>query len=212
MSKGYDSLVEKVKNDCNEGEGCFNPNGCDFISYVNGQTEDEMKKSENKKCEEHSKCSHRYCDKFRWIIDRAKHYSDKTGLSWENILDSWEDDCNYWYMNYYQENNQPLIKGEKVKVFDTVNDMLESIGDRKFRCPCCGGISTDPYKCNSGVKIGSETKNQEGKVCDWKVYGLLGDLGKGTYIFCKDKLKGETIFTPISWENKERKETEDKNI
>lgn len=91
MSKGYESLVNKVKIDCDEGEGCFNPNGCD------------------QKFRRSIKCSHKYCDKFKWIIDRAKHYAEKTGLNWEDILDSWEEDCNYWYMNYYQEAKQPLI-------------------------------------------------------------------------------------------------------
>ena len=67
MSKGYESLMKKVKKDCIEGSNCFNPNGCD--------------KNENK-------CFHRYCDKFKWIIDRAKHYAEKTGLNWEDIIDS----------------------------------------------------------------------------------------------------------------------------
>ena len=179
MSKGYESLVNKVKIDCDEGEGCFNPNGCD------------------QKFRRSIKCSHKYCDKFKWIIDRAKHYAEKTGLNWEDILDSWEEDCNYWYMNYYQEAKQPLIKGDNVKVFDSVEDMMKSIKEYKFRCPACGGISTDPYECNSGVI-------SDGNPCDWKVYGLFGDLGKGAYVYCKDKLKGENIFMPLAWENKEK--------
>ena len=43
MSKGYESLVNKVKIDCDEGEGCFNPNGCD------------------QKFRRSIKCSHKYC-------------------------------------------------------------------------------------------------------------------------------------------------------
>ena len=54
MSKGYESLVNKVKIDCDEGEGCFNPNGCD------------------QKFRRSIKCSHKYCDKFN------KVYSDFT--------------------------------------------------------------------------------------------------------------------------------------
>ena len=181
MSKGYESLVNKVKIDCDEGEGCFNPNGCD------------------QKFRRSIKCSHKYCDKFKWIIDRAKHYAEKTGLNWEDILDSWEENCNYWYMNYYQEAKQPLIKGDKVRVFETVNDLLKAVGNKNFRCPYCGEISTDPYECNSGAKVSDD------KICDWKVYGLFGDLGKGTFIYCKDKGKGETIFTPIAWEDNNEK-------
>jgi len=29
---------------------------------------------------------------------------------------------------------------------------------------------------------------------------LFGDLGKGIFVFCKDKVAGETIFMPIAWE------------
>ena len=29
MSKGYESLMKKVKKDCIGGSNCFNPNGCD---------------------------------------------------------------------------------------------------------------------------------------------------------------------------------------
>ena len=194
MSKGYESLIKKVKRDCDQGQGCFNPDGCNHEFYKYIPAEGKEKAFGDEVCIHVSKCTHKYCDKFKWIIDRAKHYADKTGLNWEDILDSWEEQCNYWYMNYYQEGNQPEIKGEKVKVFDTVDDMLKSIGENKFRCPMCGGISTNPYSCNTGLKISKD------KVCDWKVGGLFGDLGKGAFVYCKDKIAGETIFMPISWE------------
>lgn len=51
----------------------------------------------------------RYMDKFNWIIDRAKHYGEKLGLNWDDVLNSWEEDRTYWYMNYYQECNQPRL-------------------------------------------------------------------------------------------------------
>ena len=136
----------------------------------------------------------RCMDKFNWIIERAKHYGEKLGLNWDDVLNSWEEDRKYWYMNYYQECNQPMLKGDNVRIFETVEEMIESIGNKRFRCPACGGISTNPYKCNSGLEI------SKGKVCDWNVNGLLGDLGEGVNVYCKDKLKGETIFIPIAWE------------
>jgi len=194
MSKGYESLKEAVMKDCTEGEGCFNPDGCNHEFYRYVPSEGAMKKYTDTVCKCVSKCQHKYCDKFKWVIDRAKHYAEKTGLNWEDILDSWEEDRNYWYMNYYQDCKQPEINSNKVYVFETVDDMLKSVGDREFRCPACGGISTDPYECNSGKEM------SKGKICDWKVYGLFGDMGKGAYIFCKDKLKGQTIFMPIAWE------------
>lgn len=131
----------------------------------------------------------------KYLRSKLKEYSKALGISQEEILKSWEEDRSYSTINYYQECNQPSIKNDKTKVFETVEDMLKAIGKREFRCPSCGGISSSPYECNSGLEMA------KGKICDWKVYGLFGDLGKGVFVYCKDKLKGETIFMPIAWEN-----------
>lgn len=132
-------------------------------------------------------------EKFDWIIKRAEHYAEKTGLHTDEILNAWEEQRDCWYQNYYQEANQPEIKGDNVRVFDTVEDLLKSVGERKFRCPHCNGVSSSPYECNSGIK-------QEKKECDWKSYGLFGTLGQGATVFVKEKFKIETFFMPISWE------------
>ncbi|AIQ61837.1 hypothetical protein PSTEL_00505 [Paenibacillus stellifer] len=127
---------------------------------------------------------------------RAKliEYSEALNTPQEEILRAWEKKRDYSAINYYQECNQPSIQPGKVRVFESVGDMLQAIGEKKFRCPACGGISTDPYQCDSGKKVKKKT-------CDWKVYGFLGDLGKGIHVFCKDKMRGETIFMPVSWES-----------
>lgn len=129
-----------------------------------------------------------------YLRNKLDEYSNSLNIPQEEILKSWEEDRTYSAINYYQEANQPSIKADKVKVFESVEEMLQEIGEKKFRCPSCNGISTNPYSCNSGEEM------SKGKTCDWKVYGLFGDLGKGTFIYIKDKLKGETIFTPVSWE------------
>lgn len=175
---GYEKLVEAVKKDCNELNhcGCFNPEGCNTPHARIGVYGDP----------DYKQCFHHYCDKFKWIIDRAKHYADKTGLPWEQILNSWEERRDYWYMNYYQDYNQPKIESENVRVFDSVQDFREAVKDRRFRCPRCKGISTNPYECNAGG-------------CDWKIYGLLPS-SPSAYVFCKDVMAGERIFMPIAWE------------
>lgn len=177
-SPGYLSLKKAVISNCEENKDCkFNPNGCD----KEGRTG----------------CFHKYCDKFKWVIERAKHYGESLDMNWEDILDSWEGRRSYWYMNYYQDANQPLIKADKVRVFDTVEDLHKSIGDKGFRCPSCGQVTTNPYECNSGYKV---TKD---KVCDWKVYGLFGSLGKGINVFVKSEMRSNDIFMPIAWEEGE---------
>lgn len=129
-----------------------------------------------------------------YLRNKLAEYSNALDIPQEEILEAWEKDRSYNAINYYQEANQPAIENDNVKVFDNIEEMLKAIGEQKFRCPACNGISTNPYACNSEKEI------QEGKTCDWKVYGLFGDLGKGVYVFVKDQVKGENIFMPISWE------------
>ena len=196
-SKGYESLMEAVVRDCEDGNKCFNAEGCyqQFTTLV--PATGDMLKYHETVCRTNTKCMHKYCDKFKWVVDRAKHYASALNLNWEDVLDAWEERRDYWYMNYYQASNQPEVFGDKVRVFDTVEEFKESIKGSKFRCPMCGGESTNPYVCNSGLLM------DKVKICDWKSYGLFGDLGKGTFVYCKDKLVGETLFTPIAWEIKE---------
>lgn len=131
---------------------------------------------------------HDYRAKLAWTVARAQHYADKTGIPASEILDSWERSRNYWYMNFYQESCQPEVKDGKVRVFDTVESMLASVGKAGFRCPMCDGVSDSPYECSV-------------KPCDWKVYGLFRALGKGIYVFVKEKIRGELLFMPVAWED-----------
>jgi hypothetical protein len=131
---------------------------------------------------------------FTWVIDRARHYAEKTGLEASDILDAWEKDRDYWHLGYYQEANQPEIKGDNVRVFDTPDEFKATLQGKGFRCPNCGGISGNPMTCDTGIK------DKNGKVCDWKAYGLFGTLDKGVYIYIKSELKGFDIFMPVAWE------------
>lgn len=144
--------------------------------------------------EKESPRSHDYRAKLKFAVKRAEHYAEKTGLEAADILDAWETDRTYWYMNYYQPCNQPEIKSDNVRVFETKEDLLASIGKPEYRCPMCGGISKSPYACDSGKEM------EKGKTCDWKAYGLFGTLGKGISVFVKKELIIETIFMPVSWE------------
>lgn len=133
-------------------------------------------------------CEHKceYCEKFKWAIDRAKHYEEKTGIPYLEVLKSWEEDRDYWFLNYYQDCKQPEIKGDNVRIFDTVDDYKASLQGKEFRCPSCGVATPSPIHCRS---------------CDWKSYGLFGALGKGVTIFVKENMALATIFKPIAWED-----------
>ena len=135
--------------------------------------------------------------KLQFAVERAQHYEDKTGVPAGELLTAWENERNYWYVNFYQDCNQPLINANSVRVFDTPADLLAAIGTQGFRCPRCRGVSRSPYECNSGVKLSTNGEEIE---CDWKAYGLFRTLGKGVYVFVKSALRGEQIFMPVAWE------------
>lgn len=166
---GYDQLLMQVKYDCQSGSDCFNPEGCPK-EYPNNNGK---------------RCSRDYCDKFKWIIDRAKHYGEKLGVPWETILDKWENDRKHCYIDHYKDKHQPRLDNAHVRVFETLDELKSSIQERKFRCPLCGEISDQPDVCS---------------VCDWKIHALFQVKDKSVYVFCKEKLKGENWFMPVAWE------------
>ena len=46
---------------------------------------------------------------FNWVINRAKHYAEFTGKPIHIILNEWEANRTYWWLNYYQSCNQPKL-------------------------------------------------------------------------------------------------------
>ena len=174
-STGYAKLATAVMRDCEQEEKCFNPDGCSKGAGVK------------------SKCFHRYCDKFKWILDRVQHYAEKTGIPANEILDALESSRDYWYMNYYQESRQPKIgEAKDIKIFDDANQFRALAKDSGFRCPKCGHISKHPVQCDSGK-------------CDWKAYGLFGTLGKGLTVVLKQPFSITEIFMPVEMEHAQRR-------
>ncbi|KAA6331591.1 hypothetical protein EZS27_019815 [termite gut metagenome] len=85
MRKGIESLRNAVIKDCDEhGQGCFNPAGCN--------------KESGRKC-----CGHAYCDKYKWVIERAEQYGKFTGKTKEEVIARWEEERTYWYMNFSKD-------------------------------------------------------------------------------------------------------------
>ena len=164
--EGYKSLKKAVLRDCMDGGKCFNISGCNNPND--------------------RKCSHKPCTKFKWVIDRARHYAIKTELDIGDIIDTWEQNRGYWYQNYYQDSNQPRLTKGEVHIFDTTEQFKAAIRlSPGFRCPACSKVTKDPCRC---------------EFCDWKSYGLFGTLGKGIHVFIKSKMRGDTIFYPVAWE------------
>ena len=189
MQKGIESFTEAVQKDCSEGNNCFNSNGCDkeFTKMVPQDNPRLLEMGITHSCVAQTKCMHKYCDKFKWVLDRAEHYAELLATTKEIILQQWEEQRRYWYMNYYQESNQPPLA--KVKIFEDLEALKASILDKGFRCPKCNGVSTDPYDCTCTD-------------CNWKSYGLFGTMGKGVDVLVKTSNVKNHIFFPVAWEPK----------
>lgn len=152
------------------------------------------------KDEDKNSC-HDYQGKMDWVIERARHYAEKLNVLPSNVLDRWEADRTYWYMNYYQEANQPLITDKNVKVFDTYEEFQKSLKARGYRCPLCNGVSTQSGTCNAGTMIPNGPGKDNNKKCDWKVNGLLQFPNSTVFVLIKEDLRGDRIFIPLSWED-----------
>lgn len=140
----------------------------------------------------------RFADKLEWIKKMVKNYSEKLGFSEADIIEKFEEKRTYWSANYYQPCTQPELD-DKVVIFDTLEDFKKAFPSGKFRCGICNGITTDPNKCNSGVKLKS------GIICDWKTYGLFPSPNVFRFTIKKDFLERPyiySIFQPIELEQK----------
>ena len=78
----------------------------------------------------------------KWIKERVHHYSIQLGIPEVEILTAWEEKRSYWYMNYYQDANQPILSSS-VRVFDTLQEFKEAVHrDQGFRCPSFLNVSS----------------------------------------------------------------------
>lgn len=140
----------------------------------------------------------RFAKQLEWIRERVDHYSDILGFTQVELLEAFEKKRTYWAANYYQDSNFPLLD-DRVKIFETLNELMTTITSKQFICPACNQIQSNPYECKSGHK------DKHGKVCDWKSYGLFGTAGKGFRFTIKEsfleKPMVDDIFMPIEFKD-----------
>ena len=197
---GREKLEKSIRKLCDEGEGCFNPNGCnhEFCRKVPETDTWFIKHGIKTRCVHVAKCAHKYCDKYKWALDRAQQYADALGVSRDEVLDAWEARRNYCPENYYQEYNQPALDGKSkvIKESDWLVELRQRFGNNpsnwKFVCPSCGhvqsfadfeAIGEDPnlaYQCCIGRYTGSNDRTGE-KGCNYTINGLIS-LNRTTVI------------------------------
>ena len=127
-------------------------------------------------------------------------YSSVLGISQSDLLAAFESRRDYSAINYYQAANFPDLSG--VVLLENLAEFKQRYPSHKYRCPSCGGESTNPYECNTGLSVG---KGKKAITCDWKAYGLFGTVGKGMRVAFRDGFlehgKIEEIFMPIEVES-----------
>lgn len=119
MDKGIESLKEAVMKDCAAGENCFNPSGCDHeFTRIEPETNPKLiEMGITRCCKRVCKCFHKYCDKYKWVMERAALYAEKTGKTVGEVIEIWERARTYWYLSYYQGCNQPIPDEKAVQRF-----------------------------------------------------------------------------------------------
>jgi len=130
------------------------------------------------------------CIKF--ISERIPQYSNIIGKSDLEFLTTYAKARRVNYTNWFNDSYLPDLSN--VIILDTIQSFRDKFPSGKYICPCCDGETTDYQECNSGIEV-------DGRKCNWKVYGLFGDLGKGVRVIIKDKMdefpRPVAMFKPI---------------
>lgn len=126
-------------------------------------------------------------------------YAGAFGVTEAELLAALERSRTYQAVSFYRRTNFPRL--ESVTLLDNMRDFKKRFPSGCFRCPVCGGISTNPIRCNSNREIGDEG---ESHTCDGKSYGVDASAGRVMRVAFRegflDKPGVTEIFMPIETE------------
>ena len=92
---------------------------------------------------------------FNWVINRAKHYAYHVGVPIDSILNDWEENRSYWWLNYYQEGKQPKFHSKAKKPIG-----IKGIRNSYKSCSFYGPVQVK-HRVNDFIK--NEHKNSSTK-------------------------------------------------
>ncbi len=125
-------------------------------------------------------------------------YSTALGIGQPELLAAFEKSRRHQAAGYYRRTNFPSL--ESVTLLPNMREFKKRYPSGRFRCPGCGGISTNPAQCNSGREIG---EGDARRPCDWKSH-RPEHAGRGMRVVFRDgfleKPQVFEIFTPIEAE------------
>ena len=156
----------------------------------------------NDMADKYDRWDHAKASSVEFIIELCEEYAPHFNTTPVKIFLALEKQRTYSYPSYYARRNFPKL--DEVHVFDTTSDMITALEpERGFICPDCNGVSSNPNKCDTGIK-------KEGQVCHWTSYGVFGTLNKGAHVVIRDEFLQEAkvyeIFMPVALREKITKE------
>lgn len=144
-----------------------------------------------------------------FLREMLAEYSAAFGVGQSALLAALEKRRTYQATGFYRRANFPPL--DSVLLVDDMRAFKKRFPSGNFRCPVCGGISTNPVRCNSNLEIG---EGDARRVCDGKSYGVDatgarvmrvafrdGFLDKPgvTEIFMPIELEGQNDGAPPAW-------------
>lgn len=102
---------------------------------------------------------------FGWVIARAKHYSVRTGATFESVLEHMEKGRDYWWLNYYQGSRQPKLPSGKPRNVKPANAETYYRKDSK-RCKYAPGLLLKKLRTER-TRVAKENRKQLGKAARW---------------------------------------------
>lgn len=137
--------------------------------------------------------------KLEWVLSRATAYAEVCGVERDDVLKAWEAKRDYWWINFYQDCNQPdpaRMKGTPVVLYaDWLKKGSRLYGpdmlDWRLKCPACGHVQTVREFKEAGIDednaftcCASRFNLGGSKTCKWTTGGLLR-IG-GVYVIRPD--------------------------
>jgi hypothetical protein len=134
-----------------------------------------------------------------FLRELLQEYAAAFGVEQGALLAAWERRRTYQAASFYRRTNFPRV--ETVTVLDNMRDFKKRYPSGCFRCPACGGVSTNPVRCNSNLEIG---EGEARRTCDGKSYGVDASGGQVMRVAFRDGFldkPGVTeIFMPVELE------------
>jgi hypothetical protein len=107
-----------------------------------------------------------------FLREMLPEYAAALGVAQAELLAALEYSRGARTIGYYRRSNFPGL--DSVTLLGNMREFKKRYPSGRFRCPFCGGVTTHPTQCNSGLEIAA---GEVRRTCDGKAY--RADPGAG---------------------------------